>query len=407
MEIPQSSLETTMKNKNYNNYRKQTQRVRGGLFRSEHGETSEALYMNSGYTFNNAEEARDKFAGELDGYLYSRYGNPTVAMFEERLALNERAESCFATASGMAAVFSSLLSCLKSGDEVVSSRALFGSCYHILDQVLPRYNITTHLIDGTDLSQWEKYITKKTKCIFLESPSNPTMEIIDIQSVAKLAHHHNALVIVDNIFASPVLQKPLELGADIVVYSATKHIDGQGRAMGGAILSTEQHFEEIIKPFMRHTGATLSPFNAWILLKGLETMQYRIDQHCQNAFKVAKFLSQHFKVLKTIYPGLENHPQYDIAKKQMLQPGSIITFLIKGNNAFQFMNSLNLFDISNNFGDTKSLVTHPATTTHRVIGEKGRKELNISDNMIRLSIGLEDVEDLIDDINQALQGIKL
>ena len=348
MEIPQSSLETTMKNKNYNNYRKQTQRVRGGLFRSEHGETSEALYMNSGYTFNNAEEARDKFAGELDGYLYSRYGNPTVAMFEERLALNEGAESCFATASGMAAVFSSLLSCLKSGDEVVSSRALFGSCYHILDQVLPRYNITTHLIDGTDLSQWEKYITKKTKCIFLESPSNPTMEIIDIQSVAKLAHHHNALVIVDNIFASPVLQKPLELGADIVVYSATKHIDGQGRAMGGAILSTEQHFEETIKPFMRHTGATLSPFNAWILLKGLETMQYRIDQHCQNAFKVAKFLSQHFKVVKTIYPGLENHPQYDIAKKQMLQPGSIITFLIKGNNAFQFMNSLNLFDISNN-----------------------------------------------------------
>ena len=394
-----------MKNKNYNNYRKQTQRVRGGLFRSEHGETSEALYMNSGYTFNNAEEARDRFAGKLDGYLYSRYGNPTVTMFEERLALNEGAESCFATASGMAAVFFSLLSCLKSGDEVVSSRALFGSCYHILDQVLPRYNITTHLIDGTDLSQWEKYITKKTKCIFLESPSNPTMEIIDIQSVAKIAHDHNSLVIVDNIFASPALQKPLDLGADIVVYSATKHIDGQGRTMGGAILSTKQHFEEIIKPFMRHTGATLSPFNAWILLKGLETLQYRMDQHCQNAFKVAKFLSQHSKVVKTIYPGLENHPQYNLAKKQMLQAGSIITFLIKGNNAFKFINSLNLFDISNNFGDTKSLVTHPATTTHRVIGEEGRKKLNISDNMIRLSIGLEDVEDLIDDINQALQGI--
>ena len=392
-------------NKDYRKYKKQTQRVRGGLFRSNHGETSEAIFMNSGYVFNSAEEAKARFAGELDGYLYSRYGNPTVTMFEERMALNEGAEACFATASGMAGVFASLMSYLKSGDEVVSSRALFGSCYHIFEQILPRYGIKTHLIDGTNLSQWEKYITKKTKCIFLESPSNPTMEIIDIQSVSKIAHDHNALVIVDNIFASPALQKPLELGADIVVYSATKHIDGQGRTMGGAILSTKQHFEEIIKPFMRHTGATLSPFNAWILLKGLETLQYRIDQHCQNAFKVAKFLSQHSKVVKTIYPGLENHPQYNLAKKQMLQPGSIITFLIKGNNAFQFINSLNLFDISNNFGDTKSLVTHPATTTHRVIGEEGRKKLNISDNMIRLSIGLEDVEDLIDDINQAFQAI--
>jgi len=392
-------------NKDYTNYKKQTQRVRGGLFRSNHGETSEAIFMNSGYVFNSAEEAKARFAGELDGYLYSRYGNPTVTMFEERMALNEGAEACFATASGMAGVFASLMSYLNSGDEVVSSRALFGSCYHIFDKILPRYGIITHLIDGTDLSQWEKYITKKTKCIFLESPSNPTMEIIDIQSVSKIAHDHNALVIVDNIFASPALQKPLELGADIVVYSATKHIDGQGRTMGGAILSTKQHFEEIIKPFMRHTGSTLSPFNAWILLKGLETLQYRIDQHCQNAFKVAKFLSQHSKVVKTIYPGLENHPQYNLAKKQMLQPGSIITFLIKGNNAFQFINSLNLFDISNNFGDTKSLVTHPATTTHRVIGEEGRKKLNISDNMIRLSIGLEDVEDLIDDINQAFQAI--
>ena len=394
-------------NKNYKKYKKQTQRVRGGLLRSEHGETSEAMFMNSGYTFKNAEEARDRFAGELDGYLYSRYGNPTVAMFEERLALNEGAESCFATASGMAAVFASLMSYLKSGDEVVSSRALFGSCYHILDQILPRYNITTHLIDGTDLSQWEKHITKKTKCIFLESPSNPTMEIVDIQSVANIAHHYNALLIVDNILASPILQKPLELGADIVVYSATKHIDGQGRTMGGAILSSKQHYEECIKPFMRHTGPTLSPFNAWILLKGLETLQYRIDQHCQNAKKVANFLSQHSKVEKTIYPGLENHPQYHLAKIQMLQPGSIVTFVIKGNNAFQFINALNLFDISNNFGDVKSLVTHPATTTHRVIGEEGRKILNISDNMIRLSIGLEDVEDLIEDIDQAFQQINI
>ena len=392
-------------NKDYTKYKKQTQRVRGGLFRSEHGETSEAIFMNSGYVFNSAEEAKARFAGELDGYLYSRYGNPTVTMFEERMALNEGAEACFATASGMAGVFASLMSYLKSGDEVVSSRSLFGSCYHILDQILPRYGIITHLIDGADLSQWEKHITKKTKCIFLESPSNPTMEIIDIQSVSKIAHHHNALVIVDNILASPVLQKPLELGADIVVYSGTKHIDGQGRSIGGAILSSKQHYEDFLKPFMRHTGPTLSPFNAWILLKGLETLQLRMAQHCHNALQVANYLSQNPKVEKTIYPGLENHPQYSLAKKQMLEAGSIVTFIIKGTDTFKFMNALHLFDISNNLGDTKSLVTHPATTTHRVIGEEGRKILNIPDNMIRLSIGLEDVEDLIEDIDQALKQI--
>ena len=394
---------TDKKNKNYKNYKKQTQLVRGGLLRSQHGETSEAIFMNSGYVFNSAEEAKARFAGELDGYLYSRYGNPTVTMFEERMALNEEAETCFATASGMAAVFASLMSFLKSGDHVVSSRALFGSCYHILDQILPRYGITTHLIDGIDLSQWEKHITNKTKCIFLESPSNPTMEIIDIKSVAKIAHQHNALVIVDNILASPVLQKPMEFGADIVVYSGTKHIDGQGRSIGGAILSSQQHYEEYLKPFIRHTGPTLSPFNAWVLLKGLETLKYRMDQHCYNAFKVANYLSQHPKVEKTIYPGLKDHPQFALAKKQMLQGGSIVTFIIKGNNAFRFMNALNLFDISNNLGDTKSFATHPATTTHRVIGEEGRKKLNIPDNMIRLSIGLEDVDDLIEDIESALK----
>ena len=391
------------KNKNYNQYRKQTKLVRGGLLRSSHGETSEAIFMNSGYVFNSAEEAQARFAGELDGYLYSRYGNPTVTIFEERMALNEGAETCFATASGMSAVFASMLSYLKSGDHVVSSRALFGSCYHILDQILPRYGIITHLIDGTDLSQWEQYITDKTKCIFLESPSNPTMEIIDIESVTKIAHQYNALVIVDNILASPVLQKPMDLGADIVVYSGTKHIDGQGRSLGGAILSSKKHYEEYIKPFVRHTGPTLSPFNAWVLLKGLETLQYRMDQHCLNASKVANYLSQHPKVEKIIYPGLKNHPQYVLAKKQMLQAGSIITIVIKGNNAFKFMNELKIFDISNNLGDTKSFVTHPATTTHRVIGEEGRKKLNIPDSMVRLSIGLEDVDDLIEDIENALK----
>ena len=394
------------KNKNYKQYRNQTKLVRGGLFRSRHGETSEAIYMNSGYVFNSAEEAKAIFAGELEGYLYSRYGNPTVTMFEERLTLNEGAEACFATASGMSAVFASLLSCLKSGDHVVSSRALFGSCYYILDQILPRYGIITHLIDGTDLSQWERHITNKTKCIFLESPSNPTMEIIDINSVAKIAHQSNALVIVDNIFASPVLQKPMDLGADIVVYSGTKHIDGQGRSLGGAILSSKKHYEEHIKPFIRHTGPTLSPFNAWVLLKGLETLQNRMNQHCHNASKVANYLFQHPKVEKTIYPDLKNHPQYALAKEQMLQGGSIVTFVIKGNNAFKFINALNIFDISNNLGDTKSLVTHPATTTHRVIGEEARKKLNIPDTMIRLSIGLEDVDDLIEDIESALKQIE-
>jgi O-succinylhomoserine sulfhydrylase len=390
-------------NKNYKKYKKQTQLVRGGLTRSQYGETSESIFMNSGYVFTSAEEAKARFAGELDGYLYSRYGNPTVKMFEERMALNEESEACFATASGMSAVFASLMSFLKSGDHIVSSCALFGSCYHILDQILPRYGIITHLINGTDLSQWEKHITNKTKCIFLESPSNPTMEIIDIKSVANIAHQHNALVIVDNILASPVLQKPMEFGADIVVYSGTKHIDGQGRSIGGAILSSKHHYEEYLKPFIRHTGPTLSPFNAWVLLKGLETLRHRMDQHCHNAFKVANYLSQHPKIEKTIYPSLKNHPQFALAKKQMLQGGSIVTFIIKGNSAFKFMNALNLFDISNNFGDTKSFATHPATTTHRIIGEEGRKKLNISDNMIRLSIGLEDVDDLIEDIESALK----
>jgi O-succinylhomoserine sulfhydrylase len=281
-----------------NHFRKQTQLIRGGTTRSQHGETSEALFLNSGYVYKNAEEARDRFAGEKDGYLYSRYGNPTVSMFQDRMALNEGAENCFATSSGMSAVFASLMSYLESGDEVVSSRALFGSCYYILNELLPKYNIKSHLIDGTDIKQWEKHITKKTKCIFLESPSNPTMEIVDIQAVANLAHEVGALVIVDNILASPALQKPIELGADMVVYSATKHIDGQGRAMGGAILSTKQHFEDHIKNFTRHTGPTLSPFNAWILLKGLETLEYRINQHCKNASKVAEFLAQHHSVEK-------------------------------------------------------------------------------------------------------------
>ena len=389
--------------------RLQTQLVRGGLYRSKHGETSEAIFMNSGFVFESAEQAEARFAGEEEGYLYSRYGNPTVTMFEKRMSLNEDTESCFATASGMSAVFASLMCQLKSGDEVISARSLFGSCAYIIDQILPRYGIITKLIDGTDHNQWEQSISNNTKCVFFETPSNPTMEIIDIQYVSNIAHQHGALVIVDNIFASPVLQKPIRYGADIVVYSGTKHIDGQGRSMGGAVLSNNEFREEYLKPFMRHSGPTISPFNAWILLKGLETLNYRMNQHCKNATKITEFLFDHKLISKIIYPGLETHPQYELAKKQMLQSGSIVTFVIKGGkeNAFKFMNALEVFDISNNLGDTKSLVTHPATTTHRIIGEEGRKKLNIDDGMIRLSVGLEDIQDLIEDIEQALGKVNL
>jgi len=393
--------------KDLKKYRKQTQRVRGGQIRSLFGETSEPIFMNSGYVFETAEDARDKFAGVKDGYLYSRYGNPTVTTFEDRMALNENTEACFATASGMSAVFSSMMCYLNSGDEVVSSRSLFGSCYHIFDQILPRFGIHTHLIDGTNIDEWNKYITNKTKCVFIESPSNPTMEIVDIKSVSKIAHKHNALVIVDNIFASPILQKPIEFGADVIVYSGTKHIDGQGRVLGGAILSTQHYYDEYLKPYMRHTGPTLSPFNAWVLLKGLETLEYRMSQHCENAEKIASFLSTHSRVQHAIYPYLPNHSQYELAKSQMNRGGSVISFLLKDNDPFPFMNALQLFDISNNLGDTKSLVTHPATTTHRVIGEEGRKLLNIPNNMIRLSIGLEDIDDLIEDLEQAFQSIHI
>lgn len=398
---------TDKKAQRLKNFKAQTNLVRGGLYRSSHGETSEAIFMNSGYVFDNAEQAEARFAGEQEGYLYSRYGNPTVTMFEERMALNEGTETCFATASGMSAVFASLMCQLKSGDHVLSSRALFGSCFHIIDQILPRYGIITNLIDGTDNKEWEQNINKNTKCIFFETPSNPAMEIIDIQHVADIAHQQGVMVVVDNIFASPILQKPIDFGADIVVYSGTKHIDGQGRSMGGAVLSNYEFREEYLKPFLRHTGPTISPFNAWILLKGLETLNYRMNQHCQNASKIAEVLCDYKIISKVIYPGLKAHPQFKLAQKQMLQAGSIVTFILKGGkaSAFKFMNALEVFDISNNLGDTKSFATHPATTTHRVIGEEGRKKLNIDDGMIRLSIGLEDIQDLVDDIDQALRKI--
>jgi O-succinylhomoserine sulfhydrylase len=389
---------------NLKKWRQSTCLVRGGTERSPFNETSEGLFLTSGYVYSSPEEAEKTFTGDIKRYQYSRFSNPTLSMFEKRLALLEEAETCVSTASGMAAMFASLICQLQAGDRVVASRALFGSCLHILSEVLPRYGIESQLVDGTDLRQWKNALSKKTKCVFLESPSNPCLEIVDIRAVSDLAHEAGALVIVDNVFATPILQRPLELGADIVMYSATKHIDGQGRTMGGAILTNNlTFFEDSLIPFLRHTGPSLSPFNAWVLLKGLETIDLRVKQHSKNALLVAKFLSGHEKVSKVLYPGLKSHSQYDLAAKQMKCGGPIVSFEICGGKeeAFKFMNSLNLIDISNNLGDAKSLITHPGTTTHQKLRPEERQVLGIVDGLVRLSVGLEDVEDIKEDIDQA------
>jgi O-succinylhomoserine sulfhydrylase len=385
-------------------WRPKTQMVRGGLRRSEFGETSEAIFATSGYVYNAAEEAEDAFKDRVDRFIYSRFSNPTVDMFQDRMALIENAPSCRATATGMAAVFASMACMVKAGDHVVGSRAVFGSCLYVLTEILPRYGIETTIVDGTDLDQWETALRRPTACVFIETPSNPGLDIIDIAAVSELAHAAGALVVIDNVFATPVLQKPIELGADIVVYSATKHIDGQGRCMGGAILGTEDYCENVLKPFMRHTGPSMSPFNAWVLLKGLETLELRIEQHCRNTADAAEFLSHLDGLTRVVYPGLESHPQHELAKRQMTDFGSVITFEVDGGKkrAFRFLNGLRLIDISNNLGDTKSLVTHPATTTHQRLSPEDRAVLGISDSLIRLSVGLEDVADIKEDIAQAL-----
>ncbi|MCL4144960.1 UNVERIFIED_CONTAM: hypothetical protein GTU68_016689 [Idotea baltica] len=372
-----------------------TRLVRGGLARSQFDETAEAIYATSGYVYSSAAEAEAAFAGEHDRYIYSRYGNPTVSVFEERLRLLEGAEAAMATASGMAAVFASLASLLSAGDRLVSSRALFGSCHVIADEILPRLGVETELIDGTSLSEWERALAKGAKAVFLETPSNPGLEVIDLRAVSDLAHAAGALVIVDNVFASPVLQKPLELGADIVVYSATKHIDGQGRTMGGAVLGPASYINETLMSFLRHTGPSLSPFNAWVLAKGLETIRLRVEESCRTASELADRLEQDARVATVRYPTLLSHPQYDLAKAQMTAGGTILTIdLGSKDSAFAFLDRLQLFDISNNVGDSKSLVTHPATTTHRRIDPEARKAVGIGDGMVRLSIGLESVADL-------------
>lgn len=380
--------------------------VRGGLERSGFDETSEGLFLTSGFVYGSAEEAESAFAGETDRYIYSRYGNPTVAMLQERLRLLEGAEAAWATASGMAAVFNSLLATLRAGDRVVASRGLFGSCFVILSELLPRYGVEAEFVDGPDLNQWERALATPAQAVFFESPSNPMQEIVDIAAVAELAHGAGARVIVDNVFATPVLQKPLELGADVVVYSTTKHLDGHGRTLGGAILGTKEFIFEELQPWMRHTGPSMSPFNAWVILKSLETLTLRVEKQAANALAIAGLLENDRRVRRVIYPGLVSHAQHDLATKQMQLGGTVVTFEIDGGTpeAFAFLNRLELIDISNNLGDAKSLVTHPATTTHRRLGSEVRAGMGITDAVIRISVGLEDLADLTRDIELALGG---
>lgn len=387
-------------------WRQNTKLVRGGTNRSNFNETSEAIFLNSGFVYDSAEQAAGRFKGENDGFIYSRYANPTVSMFEQRMILLEGAEAARGTASGMAAVNAALMSQLKAGDHVVASKALFGSCVYILEQILPRFGVEVTFVDGTDLEQWQQAINARTRCIFLETPSNPTLEIVDISAVSNIAHEVGARVIIDNVFATPILQKPLELGADIVIYSATKHIDGQGRCLGGIVLGSQEFVDEELAPYLKHTGPALSPFNAWNLLKGLETLPLRVDAQCRASTQIADFLSQQKSVSKVFYPGRKDHPQAALAARQMSAGGTLVTFEIAGGTAAAFaaLNRLDIVDISNNLGDSKSLITHPSTTTHSSLEDDAKAHLGISDGLVRLSVGLEDVEDLIMDLDQALNG---
>ncbi|MCX8231340.1 MAG: O-succinylhomoserine sulfhydrylase [Alphaproteobacteria bacterium] len=393
--------------KDSSQWRRQTLAVRGGQVRSNFGETSEALYLTSGYVYDAAEQAEARFKGEDDGFIYSRFSNPTVGMFEERIAAIEGMERAMATATGMAAVNASLLSQLKAGDHVVSARALFGSCRYIVDDILPRFGIETTLVEGADLDQWRAAMRPNTVCGFVETPSNPMLDIVDLKAIADILHQGGARLVVDNAFATPVLQRPGEFGADVVVYSATKHIDGQGRCLGGVVLGSEDFVENTLKPFLRHTGPALSPFNAWVMLKGLETLDLRVERHCASAATIAEFLDSHDRISRVIYPFMDSHPGSALAKKQMSAGGGIVTFDVDGGKtgAFRFLNGLKIVDISNNLGDSKSLITHPATTTHQRISEEERLALGIQATTVRLSVGLEDVEDLMGDIRDALGAL--
>ncbi len=385
--------------------------VRGGTQRSSMDETAEALFLTSGFVYDSAEQAEATFNGTVTHWQYSRFGNPTVAMLEDRLAALEGAEACRMTATGMAAVHAAMLSHLKTGDRVVASRALFGSCHWIISTLLPRYGILAEFVDGPDLAQWAAALSQPTALVLLETPSNPMLQLVDLPAVAELAHKAGAIVVVDNVFATPLLQKPLELGADVVVYSCTKHMDGQGRVLGGAVLGSKKWIEDTLQPFTRNTGPALSPFNAWVILKGLETLHLRVPAMCRSAAEVADFLAARPEVARALYPMRADHPQQALAKRLMSDGGTLCTFDLKGGPgvspkeaAFKFCNALQLIDVSNNLGDSKSMVTHPATTTHMRIGVEERARLGITDGTIRLSVGLEDVADIIEDLAGALDA---
>ncbi len=384
----------------------QTAAVREGLARSGFGETSEALYLNSGFTYADSQEALDSFTDETDHFLYSRFHNPTVAMFEKRLAAIEGADYCVATASGMAAMFASLACLVKAGDHIVASASMFSSCHVVITEILPKWGVTYELVKANDNAAWEKALSKPTKAVFIETPSNPLMEIVDIRFVSDLAHKVGATVIVDNVMASPVLQKPLELGADVVMYSATKHIDGQGRVLAGALLGSFEYIHEKLIPFIRHTGPSLSAFNAWVLVKSLETMELRVSRMCENAQAIAEFLESRKEIKSVRYPGLASHPDRAGIAKQMKAGGTTIGIEFAGSqkDAFKFMDALRVIDISNNLGDSKSLITHPASTTHRRLSVETQAEMGITPSVLRLSVGLEHIDDLLKDITQAINS---
>ncbi|MEP9386120.1 O-succinylhomoserine sulfhydrylase [Mesorhizobium sp. KR9-304] len=387
------------------NWKPATQLVHSGTLRSQHGETSEAIYLTQGYVYETAEAAEARFKGEEPGFIYSRYANPTVDMFEKRMCALEGAEDARAMASGMAAVTAAVLCSLKAGDHIVAARALFGSCRWVIETLAPKYGIESTLVDGTDIANWEKAVRPNTKIFFLESPTNPTLEVVDIAAVASLANSIGARLVVDNVFATPLQQKPLELGAHIVVYSATKHIDGQGRCLGGVVLSDKEWIDKNLHDYFRHTGPSLSPFNAWTLLKGLETLPVRVRQQTESAARIADFLATRPEISRLIYPGRADHPQAAIVKKQMTGGSTLVCFDLKGGkkSAFGLQNTLDVIKISNNLGDAKSLITHPATTTHKNLTDEARAELGIGGGTLRLSVGLEDADDLIADIGEALE----
>ena len=393
-------------NKKNGKWRKRTLGVRGFTMRTPFQETSEGLFLTSGYAYENSEEAEARFKGEIGGYQYSRYSNPTVTMFEERMAALEGAPVAQATATGMAAVSGALLSAVTTGDHVVAAKAMFGSCLHIVTDILPRFGVSHTLVDGGDVSAWQDAIRPNTRVLFLETPSNPTLSIVDLKAVAKVADKAGAYLVVDNAFASPVLQRPMEFGAHVSVHSSTKYIDGQGRALGGVVCCTEEFLAKHLQPWIRNTGPSISPFNAWLHLKSLETLDLRMRQHSENAAKVADFLATQRKVTRVLYPFRADHPQHNLARAQMETGGGIVAFEIEGGKqaAFKLSNALGLIDISNNLGDAKSLITHPVTTTHSKIAPEARAELGVTDGLLRLSVGLEDADDICEDLEQAIKA---